>query len=226
MVSMAVTMMVVILAKQARQANEVHDKAQNRDQNRLIEADRDRALEAQKAFPADQKSDQRKYDRAGECREIAHLAGSEGEAPVARMSPREAVGKRSDQQGRRMGGHMPAIGDQSHRSENGAGDDLRHHHRRRQANHEPGALLVSGMVRAKEHMVVRDGPVDRSAHLRRLSHDFDQFGCSAKSGSHPPTSTTWLRRSSCRSGWSLAWDAERAHDAAPGLIVTSWVEGR
>ena len=24
----------------------------------------------------------------------------------------------------------------------------------------------------------------------------------------------------------LAWDAERAHDAAPGLIVTSWVEGR
>src|SRR5205085_6747388 len=56
-----------------------------------------------------------------------------------------------------MGRHVPAIGEQRHRAEQDAGDDLADHHDRGEDDHEPGAALVAGVFGAEKDVVV--GPL-------------------------------------------------------------------
>jgi hypothetical protein len=99
--------------------------------------------------------DQRQDDGAGKRRQIAKLAGAEGEMGIARMPTRECIGDRGNPERRGVGRHVPAIGQQRHRSEKRARDDLADHHCRSQRHHEPGTALVPIVLRTEKYVIVR-----------------------------------------------------------------------
>ena len=153
-VRMAVMMVVVT---QQPGADQIHGQADGGDQDRLRKVDRHRTGEPQKAFPADQQRDQRQHHGAGEAGEVAELAGTEGEARVARLLAGIEIGQRADQHRRRMRRHVPAVRYQRHRAVGGAGDDLDHHHRSRQRDHEPGAARIAVVIVAEIDVLVVRG---------------------------------------------------------------------
>ena len=82
------------------------------------------------------------------------------------------------------------------------------------------------MVRAKEHMVVRDGTVDRSRSFEAPSHDFDHSAARKQRIASLSDIDDVAPQVKLPKWLDLLWMLKRAHDAVPGLIVTSWVEGR
>ena len=167
MVVMMIMVMVVVIAAQQPGADQVDDKPDAGDEHRLAEVDRHRGIEAQEAFPADQQSDHGEDDGAGETGEVAEFPRAEGEARVVAVAPGVKISQRGDQHRRRMGRHMPAVGNQRHRAEADAGYDFHHHHDRGERNHQPGAAFVAFMVFAQEDVVMRAGKPG-SCHLRYI----------------------------------------------------------
>ena len=161
-----VTVVVVTVEQQpgARQVNQQPDRCQC---DRLAEMDGDRRIKPRQRLVADRRRDQRQDHGAAERRQFAHLAGAEGEARVVRMAAREAVGERRDGERAGVRRHVPAVGHHRHRAEQGAADDLRHHHRRGKRDHEPGAPLVAVVLGPQENVAVLPG-LDRMGVHRRL----------------------------------------------------------
>ena len=163
MAGVTVVMMAVVVAQKPC-ADEIDDKADNSNCDGLAEIDRHRIEQSQYALPAHDQRDQRQHDRAGKAREIAELAGAEGEACIVRMSARVEIGERRDQHGADMGRHMPAIGEQRHRAVNRARADLDHHHDGGQRDDEPDTALIALMIGAQKNVAV--------AHFGGNAHDF------------------------------------------------------
>lgn len=112
--------------------------------------------------------DQAEDDRAGEGGKIAELAGPEAEMRAPQMSSRKAIRERGNPQRRRMRSHVPAVGEQRHRAEQRARDDLADHHDQRQDDDEPGAPLVLVVLVAQKGVVM--GPLfDGMGMHRELS---------------------------------------------------------
>ena len=150
---MVVMVMAVGVAEQPG-AGEIDGEAEHRDGDRFAKRDRNRIEKPIGALIGDLNRNQAEDDGAGESREIAELAGAEAEADVAGMLPREHIGQRRNAECCGMGRHVPAIGQQRHRSEDRAGGDLSHHHDDGQHDHEPGPALIMGVLRPEEHVVV------------------------------------------------------------------------
>ena len=110
--------MVVSAAAQQPRARDVDGEAENSDRDRLGEV---RSASARTVAPidfvADQQRDHRQHDGAGEAREIAELAGAEGEARIVGVAARVGVGERRQQQRAGVGAHVQAVGDQRDRAE-------------------------------------------------------------------------------------------------------------
>ncbi len=155
-VPMAMMVVVVAVAQQPG-ADEVDAEAQHRHRDRLAIGNRDRVNQPHRAFIGDLDRDQAEDDRAGKGGEVAELAGAEAEMGIARMLAREQIGDGGDPQRGRMGGHVPAIGQQRHRSEKRSCRDLADHHDHGQRDHEPSAALVTGVLRTEKHVIV--GPL-------------------------------------------------------------------
>ena len=91
------------------------------------------------------------------------------------MPAREQVGEPGDAERRRMGRHVPAVGDKRHRAEQVAADDLADHHRGGEDHHEPGSPLMTVMTFAQEGVTVLPGLDGMEVHgaalvgLARLS---------------------------------------------------------
>src|SRR3546814_2377350 len=68
-----------------------------RDPQCLAIGDRCRCDEVPDRFDRDSDREDRQHQRAGETREIADLAGAEGEARICRMPACEAIGERSEE---------------------------------------------------------------------------------------------------------------------------------
>jgi hypothetical protein len=107
---MTVAMMVVVVrfAKQPR-TDQIDGKAQRRDQDGLAIRNRDRVNEANRAFVSDLNRDHRKDDRAGKGREIAELAGAEGESGITRLPTGEQIRDGGNPKCCGVGCHVPAI---------------------------------------------------------------------------------------------------------------------
>ncbi|GAA0006590.1 hypothetical protein BRDID11002_65960 [Bradyrhizobium diazoefficiens] len=165
-VVMAVMVMIVAAAQQPR-AGEVDAKTERRHRDRLAIDDRHRREEPQHALIGDLDRDQPEDDRAGEGGEIAELAGAEGEMRIAQVPAREAVGERGNAERGCVRAHVPAVGEQRHRAEQRAGDDLADHHDQRQDHHEPGAPLVLVVLLAQESVVM--GPLLDGMGMHRLN---------------------------------------------------------
>jgi hypothetical protein len=76
---------------------------------------------------------------------------------VARVLSGEQISHSRDPERRRVRRHVPAVGQQRHRTGQPARHDLAHHHCGCQRHHEPGAAFVVRVLRTKEHVVV--GPL-------------------------------------------------------------------
>jgi len=146
-------MMLVVIAQQDG-AEEINAKPEYRDRNGLVERNRHRIDQAIDAFVADQERDHGQHDGAGEGRQVAELAGPEGQAPVCRIAPRVGVGQRRDEKRAGMRRHMQPISHQRHRAKPQAASNLGHHHRGADRDDGPRFPFVSRVRRAEKNMRV------------------------------------------------------------------------
>jgi hypothetical protein len=73
--------------------------------------------QANRAFVSDLNRDHRKDDCAGKGRKIAELAAAKGEAGITRLPAGEQISRSGDPKCCGVGRHVPAVGQQRHRSE-------------------------------------------------------------------------------------------------------------
>ena len=156
-VAVAVVMLAVMAVAQQKGADEIDGEAKYGDQERFAIGNRDRMHQPLRAFKRNLDRDDRQNDGAGKGGKVAELSGAEGEFGVAGLASREQIGQRGDAERRGMGRHVPAVGQQRHRSEQRSRHDLADHHDRGQRHHEPGAALVARMFGTEEDMIV--GPL-------------------------------------------------------------------
>ena len=155
--TMAVAMTWMDAAAQHPCAGDIDGEAEDRDRDRLGEADRHRRDQPACRLVADQERDHRQNDGAREAGEIAELAGAEGETRVVRVAAREGVGERRQQQGPRVRAHVQAVGDERDRAEQPAADDLERHHCGAKPDHGPGSALALLVPFAEENVAVEGG---------------------------------------------------------------------
>ena len=151
--AMVVPMSVLGIEEQPG-AQKVHAEADDRHDDRLLEADGDRREQADDRLVADQERDQRQDQGARKSSKVAELAGAVREAGIVGVAAGEVVGQGRDAEGGRVGRHVPPVGHERHRPEDRAGDDLGHHHDRRQTDDDPGAPRVAVMTHAEEDMLM------------------------------------------------------------------------
>src|SRR3546814_19655050 len=80
--AMVVMTMAVGATMQHPGARQVDDEPHRGDGDRFVEADRHRRAEAAEGLPGDEQRHQGEDDRTGKSREVAELAGADGEARV------------------------------------------------------------------------------------------------------------------------------------------------
>src|SRR5215472_3856194 len=153
-VRVTVMMMIVTVAQQPR-ADKIYGEAEASHRNRLTVDDRHRGDQPQYALISDLDRDHAEDERAGERGKITELACPERKTRISRLPAREQIGRTGNAERRGMRAHVPAVGKQRHRAEEGAGDDLAGHHDKRQRDHEPGAALVPRVLLAEEDVIMR-----------------------------------------------------------------------
>ena len=92
-------------------------------------------------------------DRAGKAGQDLDLPGAERKPRITRIAPCRGIGEGTEPDGHGMRTHVPAIGQQGHRVEPPAREDLGHHHGGRNAHHPPGAAL-GGLAAVVKDVVV------------------------------------------------------------------------
>jgi hypothetical protein len=155
MVIVMVMIMAVTALVEESGAGEVHRKPNDCNNDRIREVDRNRRDKTLQRLPRNQEGNQSQHDGAREGGQITDLTGSVGEPRVVAMPFCIAVSRCRNQESTCMGGHVPAIGEEGHGTEQGAGHDFGDHHRRRQRDHEPRPQGIAIVVSSKEHMTVR-----------------------------------------------------------------------
>ena len=152
-----VVAVVMMIVPQQPGAGQIHRQAEHRHRNRLVEGDGLRVEQAVDALGGDHDRGAGQDHAAGEGGEVPDLAGAEGEARVGQVAARIEIGRRRDQHGPGVRGHVDAVCQQGHGVEHQPADDLDDHHGRAEDDHRPGAALVGGVVGAQENMVVPQG---------------------------------------------------------------------
>ena len=120
---------VVSAARQKPCGGDVDDQPENRDRDRLGEADRHRGEQTYDRLVADQDGDHGQDDRAGEPGKVAQLSRPESVSVVVRVLARIGVGESRQQQGASMRRHVQHVRDQGDGPEGEAADHLERHHR-------------------------------------------------------------------------------------------------
>ena len=166
LVGMAVMGMVVpvrrvVPAGQQPGRRDVDPKTKHRDGNSFAKMDCHRREKACRSLVTDQDGYHGQHNRTGESGEVAQLAGTEGEAAVARVPAGIGIGKRGQQERARMRAHVQAVGHQGDRAEQGAADDLQRHHGPAKRDHDPGAAFRVLVSLAQENVAVPDGLENR-----------------------------------------------------------------
>ncbi len=152
----AMRVSVIMSAAEKPRAGGVDGQTQHGGRQRLGERDRHRIQKTRDRLVGDEKSDERQYDGAGEAREIAELAGAEGEATVLRVMAGEGIGQRCEKKGTGVGAHVEPVGDERDRTEEETAHDLDHHHRAAKRDDRPSLPFGLLVPLAEEHVIVRE----------------------------------------------------------------------
>lgn len=163
-----VAVMMVPASGQEPGAGHIDGKTDDGDGQRLVEANRNRREQAHHALIGDQNRDQ--SQKRGACKggKFADLAGTKRETCIVGMPARKAIGEGGNRERRGVGRHMPAIGEQRHRSEQHAGGDFGDHHDRGDHDNEPYPALVLRMRHTQKDMPVLPGVERVGVHARLL----------------------------------------------------------
>ncbi len=153
-VVMVVRVVVMMIVLQQPGTQEVHSQSDAGDRDRLIERDAHRMQQPRHALVADEKGNHRQHDRACVTRQIAELAGAEGEPLVTCVAPGESICQRRDEERSGMRRHVEAVRDQRHRAEQRTAADLSRHHGAADRDDDPGLALVARMIVAEENVLV------------------------------------------------------------------------
>ena len=109
-----VPVVMVAGALQDQGAGQVHDEADDRDDERPAELDRTGRGEAQDAFPGHRGDRDEQQEGAGEAAQGRNLAGAERVACVARLAPHPDIGEHADGERQGVGTHVQPVGQQRH----------------------------------------------------------------------------------------------------------------
>ena len=114
---------------------------------------------------------QAQHDGAGESGQIAELAGTETEARIGGMTPRQPIGARRQAQRPHMGRHMNAVGQKRHGVVEKARADLHHHEEGGDQRRQLGAGFRAVMAMTQKDMAVRPDAVIVRAVVVWNGHD-------------------------------------------------------
>ena len=130
------------------------------DCNRLVETYGHGIQQPQYRLVPDEQGNHRQDESARIARKLSHFAGAEGKTGIVRVLTRKQIGGGGDAERGGVGGHVPAIGQQRHRSEHRSRHNFADHHDGGQRDHEPGPTLILSVLRTEKYVVV-DPLVDR-----------------------------------------------------------------
>ena len=142
----------------------VHDEADDRDDDRRVERNRNRCPEARHALDGHVDREPGQEQSARVAAERIDLAGTEREPGIAGMAAAVDVGKDRQSERDRVGGHVQAVGEQRHRTEREPGHDLDHHGRGGQKGDDQGAQLPRSPPIQTERVAVLPGREIRLVH--------------------------------------------------------------
>jgi hypothetical protein len=148
--AMVVMILVVAAMPQHQGRSQVHDEPDARHPQSRHEVDRRRGDQPHDGFDHHRDRDHAEQERAGESPQHLDLPRAESEAFVAGPAPREPIRNSRDGKRHHVGGHVPPVGQQRHGAGEETGDDLRHHRRGGDRDHQPRAPLgaaIAGVVR-------------------------------------------------------------------------------
>jgi len=153
-VPMIVVVSVMVGLAEDQRADQVHREAEHGNDDGLAVVDGLRRPQPLDRAEQHHAGDAEQEDGAGEAAENLDLPGAEGKARVAGVAARAGVGQRAEADGHRVRAHVPAVGQQCHRVEPPAGQDLHHHGDRGDPHHRPGAALRRGVAGVELMMVL------------------------------------------------------------------------
>ena len=137
--------MMGIVFEQER-ADQIHRQANDRHPDGLVELDGQRVQHAMERLPGHQQGDHGEDDGAGEASQYSDFSGAEAVARVGGVAAAEGVSQGGDDKGGHVRAHVPAIGQERHGVENGAGRDFHHHHGSRDGDDDSRAPFGGGGV--------------------------------------------------------------------------------
>ena len=109
------------------------------------------------ALHGDQHGADRQHGGVGEPGQIAEFACAERKAWILGVAAGHPIGARGHHQGRDVGGHVHAVGDQGHGIEDQAAADLAGQGQHADRRHQPGPSLVAGVVGAQIDAIAPKG---------------------------------------------------------------------
>ena len=169
-VPVMVAVLVTMLSLQQPCAQQVDAQAEHGNRDGFVVVDRGGYEQAPQRLDHHQRGNHRQQHGAAVAAEYLDLPGAEGEAAVPGVAPRQRISHDGKPHRQRMRTHVPAIGQQRHRIQPVAADDLHHHHRRGDVHHAPGIALrlridVVELVAVGERGDVGDGHEVVSGHI-------------------------------------------------------------
>ncbi len=142
----------VMVSPQYQYRRAVNDEAEDSHENGLIERDLHRRDEAVHALPDHHDRESCEQHGPGIAAERVDLPCSEAEILVVSMPAGVDIGKGIDAQRSRVRGHVQAVRQQRHGSEDDPRGDLDHHHGRGNRDHDEGARFSRSLQMLAERV--------------------------------------------------------------------------
>ena len=139
---MVAVVVILVIHAQYPHRHPVDDQAQHRHGDGLVQGNGYRCNQALDALYSHDQGEYRQQHRPGEAAQGVDLAGAKAEGRVMGVFAGVDIGESRDRQGAGMGSHMQAVCQQGHGAVDQPGDNLDHHHGRRQGDHPQGTLLA------------------------------------------------------------------------------------
>ncbi len=155
---------VVAVRAEDHHRQPVDDQPDHRHRDRVAVADLDRVQEAFDALDHHEHREADEQQRAREAGQRVDLARAEAVAAVEGVASGVGVGHRGQPERDRVRAHVQPVGEQRHRPEGDAGDDLDHHGEHGDHHDDPRAPLARPRQVLAEAVVVAVGAVVARSH--------------------------------------------------------------
>jgi hypothetical protein len=172
--------MPVLVHAQYEYAESVYHQPEYRNENGLVVDNFYRMEKPFQAFPAHDKGKQGQQNGSAKAAEGIHLAGAETEIRIMRVTSSIDVCEGIDAECGRVRCHVESVGQQRHRSEQDARNDLNHHHRAGDGNDNECAQFAWSLPVLTEGVTVPPALVIVTLHCFRFHTPLIRWKLSAR----------------------------------------------